>query len=129
MFVGRLDVGDRYDAVLVEPEHLVVGDWVKASIDRAQLDLQKAVELQQQALLDVVVQAPYREVFPVLQLGYTLWILESNLLSFWFSLFCLNHDQIILCWSSIKLYIYLVMPKRIFVLFCSSFVDIETSEA
>ena len=55
MLVRRLDIGDGYDAVLVEPEDLVVGHGFEAAVDGAQLDLQEAVELQQQAFFDVVV--------------------------------------------------------------------------
>lgn len=75
VLIGGLDVGDGYDAVLVQPQHLVVRDPVQSPVDRAQLDLQEAVEFQQQALLYVVVETPDGEVLPVLQVGYACRVL------------------------------------------------------
>ena len=77
MFVG-LDVSNRYDSVLVESEYILIRNWMKTSIDCAQLNLKKAVELQKQPLLNVVVKTTNGKVLSVLEFSYSLGILECR---------------------------------------------------
>lgn len=65
MLVGRLHISYRYYPVLIETQDLVVGYGMQTAINGAQLNLQEAVELQQQALLDVVMEAADGEIFSV----------------------------------------------------------------
>lgn len=65
MFV-RLYVRNRHYPVLVNSEDLVVGNAMQAAINRAQLNLQEAVEFQQETFFDVVMKAADGKVFFVL---------------------------------------------------------------
>lgn len=76
VFMGCLHVSYRYYPILVDSEDLLVRHGMQATINGAQLNLQEAVELQQETLLDVVMEAADGEIFSVLQIGNSLWILE-----------------------------------------------------
>jgi len=74
--MGCFHVSYRYNPVLVDSKDLLVRHGMQATINGAQLNLQEAVELQQETLLDVVMETADGEIFSVFQIGNSLWILE-----------------------------------------------------
>lgn len=77
-----LHISDRYYPVFVEPEDLVVGQRMQAAVNGAELNLQEAVELQQQPLFDVVMKAPHGKILLILEVGDSLGVLYSRLNEF-----------------------------------------------
>lgn len=82
VFMRRLHVGYRYYPIFVDPEDLIVGHLMQAAVNGAKLNLQEAVELQQETLFDVVMEAADGEIFSVLQIGNSLRVLEGQLNEF-----------------------------------------------
>lgn len=55
---------------------------MQTAINGAKLNLQEAVELQQETLFDVVMEAADGEIFSVLQIGNSLRVLQGQLNEF-----------------------------------------------
>lgn len=75
--MGRLNVCDRYYPIFIEPEDLIVGDRMQTAVNGAKLNLQEAVELQQQTLFDVVMEAANSEILVVLEVADPLGVLGA----------------------------------------------------
>ena len=73
-----LDVVLRDSPPLVDVQDLLVGQLLPPRVDRAELDLVDGVDLEEEALLDVVVQPANTDVGIVLQLQESLGILEME---------------------------------------------------
>lgn len=82
MFMRRFHISDRYYPVFIEPKDLVGGYWMQTAVNGAKLNLQEAVEFQQQTLFDVVMQATNREILLVLEVADSHGILYSRLNEF-----------------------------------------------
>lgn len=78
----RFHISDRYYPVFIEPKDLVGGYWMQTAVNGAKLNLQEAVEFQQQTLFDVVMQATNREILLVLEVADSHGILYSRLNEF-----------------------------------------------
>ena len=76
-----LDVVLRDSPPLVDVQDLLVGQLLPPRVDRAELDLVDGVDLEEEALLDVVVEAANTDVGIVLQFKQSLWVLETELIS------------------------------------------------
>lgn len=55
---------------------------MQATVNGAQLNLQETVELQQKTLFDVIMEAANGEIFSVLQIGNSFWVLKEQLNQF-----------------------------------------------
>jgi len=64
--MGCLHISYRYYPVLVDSKNLFIGYGMQATINGPQLNLQEAVEFQQETFLDVVMEAANGEIFSVL---------------------------------------------------------------
>ena len=82
MFIRRFHISDRYYPVFIEPEDLVVGYWMQTAVNGAKLNLQEAVEFQQQTLFDVVMEPANSEILLVLEVADSLGVLYSRLNEF-----------------------------------------------
>lgn len=78
----RFNIRYRYYPIFVESEDLVVEYLVQTTINGTQLNLQETVELQQETLFDVVMEAANGEIFSVLQIGNSLRVLRRQLNEF-----------------------------------------------
>ena len=76
-----LDVVLRDSPPLVDVQDLLVGQLLPPRVDGAELDLVDGVDLEEEALLDVVVEAANTDVGIVLQFKQSLWVLEIELIS------------------------------------------------
>jgi len=59
---------------------------MQTAINGTELNLQETVELQQKTLFDVIMEAANGEIFSILQIGNSLWILKRQLSTFKFKM-------------------------------------------
>lgn len=73
-----LHIGNGYDPVLVQLEHLLSGNLRQASVHGPKLYLEERVQFEQQTLLNVIVEPSDCKVWLVFQLQYLWWILKKE---------------------------------------------------
>lgn len=75
--IGSLHIGNGQQTIVIELEHLIRLDLSASTINGAQLQLQKGVQLDQQTLLHIVVKTTYSEIRFIFQIEYIVWISKS----------------------------------------------------
>lgn len=71
-----LHIAPTHRPVLVDVQHLGIAQLATPAVDSAQLDLQEAVQLQQQSLFHVVVQASNGKAIVVRRVSYVRGVLR-----------------------------------------------------